>query len=242
MRKFISDSASIKNSTYGDGMQIYRNAWLHDCVCGKNISIGDDSIVERCTLGDYVTINRRCYVNDSTIGDFSLVGLNSIVRPSVIGKFCEIAQYVDIGGANHDYKKVTTYSKVRFQQALSGERPKYHLNIETYTSIGNDVWIASGARVFRKVKIGDGACIGAGAVVTKDVPPYAIVAGVPAKIIKYRFPDKFIEELLKIKWWDWSTDILMKNMDLILSSDVNEDTISKMKEIALQLQVGDLNK
>lgn len=234
MRTYIADSASIKNSTYGDGIQIYRNAWLHSSACGKNVSIGDDSIVERCTLGDYVIVNRRCYVNDSTIGDFSIVGLNSMVRPSVIGKFCEIAQYVDVGGKNHDYKKITSFRKTRFTQALSGERPHYPPPASR-TEIGNDVWIASGARVLRKAKVGDGACIGAGAVVTKDVPPYAIVAGVPAKIIKYRFPDKFIEELLKIKWWDWPIDILIENMDWLTSADVNEETISKMKEIGAQL-------
>ena len=234
MRTHIDASASIKNSTYGDGIQIYRNAWLHSSVCGKNVSIGDDSIVEGSKLGDYAIINRRCYVTKSVIGDFSIVGLNSMVRPSVIGKFCEFAPYVDIGGKNHDYDKVTIFTKTRFHQALSSERPHYP-SPAGYAEIGNDVWIATGVCVFRKVKVGDGACIGAGAVVTKDVPPYAIVAGVPAKIIKYRFPDKFIEELLKIKWWDWPMDVLAKNMDWLMSSDVNEETISRMKEIAAQI-------
>ena len=97
--------------------------------------------------------------------------------------------------------------------------------------IGNDVWIAAGAQVLHKVTVGDGAVIGGGAVVTKDVPPYAIVAGVPARIIKFRFDEKTIDELLDIKWWDWPEEIILANIDWMIKQDINPETIARMKEI-----------
>ncbi len=80
--------------------------------------------------------------------------------------------------------------------------------------IGNDVWIGYGALIVGGVTIGDGACIGAGAIVTKDVPPYAIVGGVPAKVLKYRFPEQIIAKLLDEKWWNKPDAILNKEINL----------------------------
>ena len=101
--------------------------------------------------------------------------------------------------------------------------------------IGNDVWIAAGVNILHKVKIGNGAVIGAGAVVTKDIPPYAIAAGVPAKVIKYRFDEEFIAELERIKWWNWPRDLIMKNIDLLLSVNVSRETLKRMNEIASEI-------
>ena len=97
-------------------------------------------------------------------------------------------------------------------------------------SIGNDVWIAAGAHVLRGVKVSDGAVIAANAVVTKDVPPYAIVAGVPAKIVKYRFSDDQIKSLLDIKWWDFSEEQLIKARQFF-NCDLDDETIEQLKHI-----------
>lgn len=238
MPEFISETAKIKNSTYGNNFKIYRSVWFNDCVCGDNVSIGDDSIIERCKIGNGVAINRRCHINDSTLGDFLAIGVNCIIRATVMGSFCSLAPSIDIGGKNHNYKRVTTLTETRFRQLINSEKPHYP-SPETFTKIGNDVWIASRVNILRNVTVGDGACIGAGAVVTKDVPPYAIVAGVPAKVIKYRFEEKFVEELLKIKWWNWPREVIVKNMDWLLSNDVNEVNIEKMKEIAAEIKVAE---
>lgn len=90
-------------------------------------------------------------------------------------------------------------------------------------NIGNDVWIGYGAVILRGVSIGDGAIVGAGAVVTKDVDPYTIVGGVPAKTIRKRFNEKIIRQLLKIKWWDWSEKKMIRNKSFF-NMNLNEFT------------------
>ena len=126
-------------------------------------------------------------------------------------------------------------SQFRFVQLNSGEKPR--VENDEYCEIGNDVWIAAGAQVLHKVTIGDGAVVGGGAVVTKDAPPYAIVAGVPAKIIKYRFPEEHIDELLDIKWWNWPESVIIQNMDWLINSDVNADSIMKLREIGKSIEL-----
>lgn len=92
--------------------------------------------------------------------------------------------------------------------------------------IGNDVWIGYEAVIMPGVHIGDGAIIGTRAVVTKDVPPYAIMGGVPARIIKYRFDDPAIQMLLKIKWWDWDIQKVKTNLSIIRQVD-----LQRLKEL-----------
>ena len=141
----------------------------------------------------------------------------------VIGKFCSIAcgaKFI-MNGANHRLDALTTYPFPVLAKAWNDTTPV----TEAWTNkgdimIGNDVWIGFEAVVFAGVHIGDGAVVGARAVVTKDVPPYAIVGGVPAKIIRKRFDDAIIERLLAIRWWDWSPEKIAKNLDALRQDDV----------------------
>ena len=230
MSGFISETARIINSVYPDDIKVYRNATLRDTECKSGVSIGDDTTVERCTLGRCVAVNRRSYINDSSIDDYSYTGINTTINFSSIGKFCSIARNVDIGGFDHDYKKITTMPMFRFLQMSRGEKPE--TAHKDRCEIGNDVWIAAGAQILHKVKVGDGAVIGGGAVVTKDVPPYAIVAGVPARIIKYRFPEEVIEDLMRIKWWNWPESMILENIDWLIHTDATSESIKKMREIS----------
>ena len=235
MNGFVSDTAKIVDSEYPDDIKLFRNAVLSHSRCGQGVSIGDDTTIERCVLGDNVAINRRSYINDSEIGCFSYTGINTTMNFTRMGKFCSVARNVDIGGFDHDYHKVTTMPMFRFQQMLNGTIPQ--TKQEELCLIGNDVWIAAGAQVLHKVKISDGAVVGGGAVVTKDVPPYAIVAGVPAKIIKYRFSDEIVSKLLDIKWWDWPLKVIIKNIEWLINSDVNENIIQKMINISKNINI-----
>lgn len=228
---FVHDTSIIKNSNYG-AIKAFRNVVITDSNLGEGCSIGDDTTIERCVLGNNVAINRRSYINDSFIGKFTYAGINTTMNWTKIGAFCSLARNVDVGGFDHDYHKVTTMPAFRFAQTLNGggrliEKTKH----TEYCEIGNDVWIAAGAQILHKVKIGDGAVIGGGAVVTKDVPPYAIVVGVPAKIIGYRCSQKNIEDLLMIKWWNWPDNVLRKYMNSFIKKDINNETVSWLKDI-----------
>lgn len=138
-----------------------------------------------------------------------------------IGKFCSIAQDVNILlGTEHRKDWVTTYP---FPWILDefGEIKGYRATKGSVT-IGNDVWIGMDVLILDGVSIADGAVIGAGSVVTKNVEPYAIVGGNPARIIGKRFDQGTIDKLLKIKWWDWSMERIRENMHLLMSNRIEE--------------------
>lgn len=158
-----------------------------------------NSLVDRT-----VVINSGCNVVNSEIGRYSYMGYDCVINYASIGKYCSIANDVIIGGAEHPIKWLST-SPVFQNVEHSGPRKRFaHHNLpeEDLTIIENDVWIGNRAIIKQGVNIHNGAVIGAGAVVTRDVPPYAIVGGVPAKIINYRFDEKTIVELIETAWWN----------------------------------------
>ncbi len=149
----------------------------------------------------------------------------------IIGKFCAIANGIEfvMNGANHRMNSVTTYPF----NIMAGGWEKYapqmsDLPYKGDTVIGNDVWIGQHVTVLPGVKIGDGAIIVANAVVAKDIPPYCIVAGNPCKVVKKRFNDELISYLLELKWWDWNSDKIFKNMESLCSGDL--ERIKKIVE------------
>lgn len=142
----------------------------------------------------------------------------------MIGKFCAIATGVKfiMNGAFHKMSGISTFPFSLFGNGWETVMPKQgELPYKGDTIIGNDVWLGYEALIMAGVKIGDGAIIGARAVVVKDVPPYSIVGGNPAKIIRKRFDEKTIERLMKLQWWDWEIEKITKNIKLISSGDVD---------------------
>ncbi len=165
------------------------------------------------------------YMKDNKKYKNYIVGEYTYGKPAVIaekgmfsiGKFCSIAADVKIyAGAEHHYDWISSYHfSAKFNcKECSATKGK--------VVIGNDVWIGDGAFILSGVTIGDGAVIGARAVVTKNVKPYEIVAGNPAKHIKYRFSQEQIDKLLKIKWWNWDIKKIEENFDLILSNKIDD--------------------
>lgn len=231
----LDPTSRILNTSYGEGLNAYRNAVITDSKLGTSVTVGDDTTIVRCVVGENVAFNRRSYINDTEVGDFTYAGSNTTINYSRIGKFCSLARNVDIGGFDHDYHKVTTMPMFRFVQLFEGGNPD--AGKKELCEVGNDVWIAAGAQILHKVRVGDGAVIGGGAVVTKDVPPYAIVAGVPAKIVKFRFSDDVINDLLDIKWWEWPLTVVLENIKWMIQEDINSDTLARMKEIKKHLKI-----
>lgn len=138
-----------------------------------------------------------------------------------IGKFCMIASGVTfiMNGANHLTDAISTYPFAIFGNGWEGAMEGKEYPMKGDIHIGNDVWIGYNATIMAGVTIGDGAIIATNATVSKDVPPYTIVGGNPAREIKRRFSDEKIERLLKIKWWDWSPDKITKNVKNLTGKD-----------------------
>ena len=208
--KTIADDAVVKHSTVGERSTI-------DC----------GSVVLNATIGNYVDIEKRNLIRSAVIGDMTYTGADVGIMWAEVGKFCCIARRVEIGGNEHNYRAASMMPSYRLLNKLGGKLSMHQ--DEEIIRVGNDVWIGVGAVIARKpgLVIGDGAVIGSGAVVTKSVPPYAIVAGVPARVIRYRFEAPIIEKLLKLRWWDWEREKILKCWPL-LSSDLTEETVDAL--------------
>lgn len=147
-----------------------------------------------------------------TIGKYSYMGKNNSISNVEIGSFCSIASYCAIGGGAHDLNAVST-SPI-FQEGRNIFRKnlgKIKSNLNKKVIIGNDVWIGEGVFINDGIIIGNGAVIGAHSVVTHNVPPYAIVVGAPAKIIRMRFDKEKINKLEKLCWWNWNDEEILKH-------------------------------
>ncbi|MBB5887996.1 CatB-related O-acetyltransferase [Lactovum miscens] len=173
----------------------------------------------QCHYEGAVSIFYNCYISSSDIGYGSLINHHCQLSKTKIGRYSCLAPYCNTMLTNHPVTESVATSSIFYSDTHSKiidynpqsnfKSEKFTDNLGKYTvEIGNDCWLGLGVKILNSIKIGDGAVIAAGAVVTKDVPPYAIVGGVPAKIIKYRFTEDLIEKLLKIKWWDWDINTI----------------------------------
>ncbi len=163
------------------------------------------SFAYNCQFGYNNIVYDKTILVNVKIGDYTYIGSNSKIQHAEFGKFCSVGAEVYIGLGKHPlHYKSTHPAFYANDSSYYGVEPEIKNLTPEYEkiTIGNDVWIGTRAIILDGVSIGDGVVIAAGAVVTKDVPSYAIVGGVPAKIIKYRFePDK-INQLLEEKWWE----------------------------------------
>jgi acetyltransferase-like isoleucine patch superfamily enzyme len=149
-----------------------------------------------------------------------IIGVPEIAIGSKIGKFCSIAENLQfiVRGA-HMIDWVTTYP---FHEVWGMDVPLHDLPPHSPITIGNDVWIAANVKIKQGVTIGDGAILATECFVTKDVPPYALVGGNPAKIIKYRFTEEQIKDLLEIKWWNWEDEKIKEIVPLLVSKNIDK--------------------
>lgn len=185
-------------------------------------------------------INRRTKIYRSNVSAYSYVGSGTEVICSDIGKFCSIGHSCAIGLAHHSMNNISTspiFTEVRNGTGYSWTNSNTHKAAQRVT-IGNDVWIGIRVIVIGGVKIGNGVIIGAGTIVTKDIPDYAIVVGVPAKIIRYRFEKSIIDRLNEIKWWNSTEEKLRKNLELFQKHDL---TLNDIERLVDSFKVDSLN-
>lgn len=170
----------------------------------QHLKIGYMSILIELHPNNYNTIYENVYLNNVTLGDFTYISKDTSVMNTTIGKFCSIGQGCQIGIGLHPIDYVSThpifYSSKR-QAQIAFESTDVFEEYK-HISIGHDVWIGNRVIINDGLEIGNGSIIAAGSVVTKDIPPYAIVGGVPAKIIRYRFEVEEIKKLEKFSWWN----------------------------------------
>jgi virginiamycin A acetyltransferase len=169
----------------------------------KNINV-----VTNSTISKKAKLNSLFDLYYSAIGDYTYVAQNSKIYYTTIKKYCSIGPNFSSGFGVHPTDKLSTspmfYSTKKQNGFSLASADKMEETKPIF--IGNDVFIGMNVTVLDGVTIGDGAIIGAGAVVSKDIPPYAIAVGSPIKIIRYRFSEEIIEQLLKIKWWEWDEE------------------------------------
>ena len=189
------------------------------------LSIVDkDSVIDKSSR-----VHRKAKVFHSKIGKFSYVGKRASLIYTDVGAFCSIAADSCIGMGEHSISKLS--SSPLFSEKVNGTGASWTDRVVfpyAKVSVGNDVWIGERAMVMGGVNISDGAVVAAGAVVTKDVPPYAVVGGVPAKVIKYRFSPEIIDYLVKLKWWSFPEDLLKEHIDVFQTDNISIETLKSL--------------
>jgi len=208
-RYLIEVKYSVKNMT----CHIYSGVYIDDSkIANFNVLFENVSIIS------------------SILGDHTYIQKNSKVYNAKIGKFCSIASNVTIGPGLHNIESVSTHPAFYLKNApIVVKFPDRDLfdTKKKVTIIENDVWIGENAIIMDGVKIGTGSIIAAGAIVTKNIPPYTICGGIPAKIIRNRFSQEDIEFLLQSNWWDWPLEKIKSNHLIFQSVELFKKNLIK---------------
>lgn len=218
----IQKSALIKGSTISSDCIILENSVIKYANLNGKIVIGASNKIEDSNINATFSSGENCRIYGSTIhGNVTIGKYSSLWGPNLdittgeqkvsIGNFCSIARNVTFQTFNHNHKKISTYfiGKNLFNEKWENEKiSKGDIYIE------NDVWIGAHSVILGGITIHNGAVVAANSVVTKDVPPYSIVGGIPARIIGYRFEEIMIQKIQELNWWDWSVEKINNNKAL----------------------------
>ncbi len=198
--------------------------------------IHETATINNSKMGNWVEIGPYAEIIESVIGDYSYVaGVHTSITYADIGKFCSIASSVRINPVNHPMQRVTqhhcTYRRKQYGFDIHDDDNLFAWRKAHRIRIGHDVWIGHGVIIMPGVNIGTGAVIGSGAVVTKDIAPYTIAVGVPAKPIKTRFCEETIHRILASKWWNWSHEELQSRFLWFLDPAYFLNNLEKLQNL-----------
>jgi virginiamycin A acetyltransferase len=205
-RKVQTISSSKNNNSTIDAPQLIDStAIIQYSELKGAVEVGPRSLINKVLFDGKINIGSNTTINGPCTEFYS------IRHPITIGNFCSIARGTAIQEHNHDAECITTYF---IKYRVFEEKYGIDAISKGPITIGNDVWIGTQSTILTGVTIGDGAIIAANSVVSKDVPPYAIVGGTPAKILKYRFSEEIIAKLVELKWWNWDIEKIKRNKEL----------------------------
>jgi phosphonate metabolism protein (transferase hexapeptide repeat family) len=191
-------------------------------------------------LGAYTEVGARTILNEVTMGDYSYVVNDGQISYTTIGKFCSIAAMIRINPGNHPMHRATqahfTYRASAYFPGESDDSEFFAWRRDHHCTIGHDVWLGHGAIVLPGRNIGTGSVIAAGAIVTKDVAPYTIVAGNPARPVRRRFSQAVEDGLMDLAWWDWDHEMLRQALPDFRKLPV-EDFLSRYKGVKAPKQM-----
>lgn len=212
--------------------KIIKQFWVkYSCKHHKpNVKINILSFIGENSVFEGMNVINKGTVFSGYIGYGSFIGPHSHLQQTKVGRFCSIASHVKVISGRHPTSKFVSthpafYSLLKQSGDTFVDKQKYEefqyvdLEERILVDIGNDVWIGEDVRILEGIKIGDGAIVAAGSVVTKDIEPYVIVGGIPAKQIRKRFDESQIESLLSIAWWNKPIEWIRKNADLFENVD-----------------------
>lgn len=186
-------------------------------MLGENPTVYENCQLKNTVIGKWTEIGPHNYWENVEFGDFSYTSGYNQIQNAKIGNFANIASGVRIGPTHHPMDRPTlhhfTYRRKMYGFSEVDDELFFKWRGSQMVEIGHDVWLGHNAIIMPNVKIGNGAVVGSGAVVTKDVEPYTIVGGVPAKIIRKRFSTEIIVKLEKIQWWYWSYKIIKERLN-----------------------------
>jgi acetyltransferase-like isoleucine patch superfamily enzyme len=210
------------DSKIASNVRIDRNAYLLQSAIGPNVHVQEGCKLFEVSCEGNNVIYQQCRLGKTRLGSYSYMGEWANAGSLNVGRFCSIGPHLLVGLGSHPTDFVSTspvFYSTRKQCGITFADRNYFEEYQA-TQLGHDVWIGSRVYLRDGVRIGNGAIVASGAVVVKDVPDYAIVGGVPARLIRFRFPENIISDLLKIEWWNWSEDKLREAQPLFAQNDI----------------------
>jgi len=200
---------------------------------GREPVVGQNCRLQNCRFGIYTEIGADNYLENVHLDDYSYTGPWSIIQNTQIGKFSNLAAALRIGPTDHPMDRASlhhfTYRRRMYGFREEDDRDFFKKRVSRITSLGHDTWVGHGVIIMPEVTVGTGAVIGAGAIVTKDIPPYTIAVGSPARVIKDRFSPEIAADLMRIAWWDWTyqkIDAHLEDFSLPISQFVSKHLTS----------------